>query len=251
MSFDAEHFVHYQIANTNVLSYPFPHFYVHPVFPPDLYAELLLRLPKRESYLRLDETGTVPRGAYPERFICTIEQLMQDESKNYGNFWTDLYKWLMSNAFAHLLMKKFDRYIEERFGQNILNTEFDARLIRDFTNYSITPHTDATHKLISLLFYLPPHFDNLHLGTSIYAPIDPNFRCEGGPHHPYSKFKKVVTAEYKPNSLFAFFKTDNSFHGVDPITDQGIQRDLLLYNIYVRKVVAPQGSNRKKWFKWW
>jgi hypothetical protein len=33
--------------------------------------------------------------------------------------------------------------------------------------------------------------------------------------------------------LFAFFKTNNSFHGVDPITDEHVERDLLLYDIQV------------------
>jgi hypothetical protein len=37
--------------------------------------------------------------------------------------------------------------------------------------------------------------------------------------------------DYRPNSLFTFFKTDNSFHRVEPITDDGARRDLLLYDI--------------------
>ena len=36
---------------------------------------------------------------------------------------------------------------------------------------------------------------------------------------------------YRPNSLFAFFKTDRAFHGVDPIADAGVARDLLLFDV--------------------
>jgi len=45
--------------------------------------------------------------------------------------------------------------------------------------------------------------------------------------------------EYLPNALFAFLKTDFSFHGVEPIRERDIERNLLLYNIYLRKVVVP------------
>ena len=40
---------------------------------------------------------------------------------------------------------------------------------------------------------------------------------------------------FKPNSLFGFLRTDRSFHGVDQINEEGVVRDLLLYNIYVPK----------------
>jgi hypothetical protein len=40
--------------------------------------------------------------------------------------------------------------------------------------------------------------------------------------------------------LFVFFKTDNSFHGVEPVTDPNTKRWLLLYDIYVRQ---PQNAS--------
>ena len=42
--------------------------------------------------------------------------------------------------------------------------------------------------------------------------------------------------EYKPNTLFAFIKNDRSFHGVEPIGDEEVLRDILLYDI---RVYAP------------
>ena len=74
---------------------------------------------------------------------------------------------------------------------------------------------------MSLLFYLPPDDTMRHLGTSIYAPKNPDFRCEGTGHHSFELFKKVATMEYRPNTLFAFFKTERAFHGVDRIADAG------------------------------
>jgi hypothetical protein len=48
----------------------------------------------------------------------------------------------------------------------------------------------------------------------------------------------MLTMPYVPNALFAFMKTPNSFHGVEPIQEPQVQRDLLLYDI--RAETAPQ-----------
>jgi hypothetical protein len=65
-------------------------------------------------------------------------------------------------------------------------------------------------------------------------------------HLAFDAFKKVTTMPFKPNSLFGFLRTDRSFHGVDQINDEGVVRDLLLYNIYVPKgatsAKAPAGG---------
>ena len=60
--------------------------------------------------------------------------------------------------------------------------------------------------------------------------------------------RRKCTAPFRPNSLFAFFKTDRAFHGVDPIADTDIERNMLLYNIYVNEVlrVAPPARG----FRW-
>lgn len=36
-------------------------------------------------------------------------------------------------------------------------------------------------------------------------------------HLPFDAFKKVTTMPFRANSLFAFLRTDWSFHGVDRI----------------------------------
>jgi hypothetical protein len=57
----------------------------------------------------------------------------------------------------------------------------------------------------------------------------------GGPHYPHALFHLVKTMEYRRNSLFAFFKNDYSFHGVEPIADENVQRDLMLYDVRVMR----------------
>ena len=148
------------------------------------------------------------------------------------------------------MLRKFGADITGRFGAGAkIATEIDARLVRDFTRYAIGPHTDSKAKLVSLLFYLPKDAALSHLGTSIYAPIEPSFRCPGGPHYGFGKFKKVATMPFAPNALFAFFKTDRSFHGVDQILDSEVERNLLLYNICLRGV-TKRAERKWPWSGW-
>jgi len=260
MSFDAEEFVLYQIANAALRRHPFAHFFVQPVFPEDYYAELLARLPPLDWLKPIDETGTVvytdgratgvgKARAYPGRYIADMADIEgREQQENRGTFWLELSRWLMSDRFRGLILEKFRPEIPARFGEGAtLSTDIDARLVRDFTSYAIGPHTDSPRKLISLLFYLPKDESMRHLGTTIFAPATPGLRDEGGRHHKFDGFKRVATMPYVPNALFAFFKTDHSFHGVDTIGDPGIERDLLLYNIYVQAVRPRPAGLRWPW----
>ena len=242
MSFDAEQFARYRIANAPVQRYPFAHFFIEGVFPPEYYRQMLDHLPGQETYTPIDETGTVKKGSYKDRHVCEIEDLVEKEAAiSEGGFWESLESWLMDEAFTNLIVSKFRPAIEERFGQGAqLSLTTDCRLVRDFTNYAISPHTDTERKLVSLLFYLPSDRSKSHLGTSIYAPDDPNFRSDGSMHFQSKGFKHVARMDYVPNSLFAFLRTDWSFHGVEPIADADVMRNLMLYNIYAKKVIVPK-----------
>ena len=260
MSFDAEEFVLYQLANAPVLRHPFPHLFIKPIFPEDAYQRLRANLPPLEWLQPIDDTGTVKlvdgvkktivSQVYPGRYIADIADIEERSETDGGSpFWSDFAGWLMSKRFQKLLLQKFHPDIAHRFGADaLLATEIDARLVRDFTDYAIGPHTDTPRKLVSLLFYLPPDESLSHLGTSIFAPQDPAFRCEGNRHHGFDGFKKVASMPFVPNALFAFFKTDNSFHGLDQINQGGVQRDLLLYNIYVQAV--RRGGRRSFLMPW-
>jgi hypothetical protein len=261
MSFDVEEFVRYQVANVPVRPYPFPHFYVCPVFPDDFYRELLANLPRTEIMETIGEHGTVGHinketdefvpGSNDPRYIAELSTLEKDEEDNRrGHLWRDLSVWLLGDAFYELMLQKFRVGIAERFGDGVrLVTDVDARFVRDFHQYKIHPHTDQPTKLVSLLFYLPADLSLSHHGTVIYRPIDPTMRCEGNTRHSFRLFRKVATMPFAPNSLFGFFKTDHSFHGVEEIRDERIERNVLLYNIYVRKVVAqkPREAGRTIW----
>jgi len=234
MSSAAERHLTDAIARTALTDEPFPHLYLGQAFPPDFYEALLAALPEISAYTPISDTETLTaKGGYAERSICRIREI-----QGRSAFWAELSDWIHGAAFAERILDKFSAAYRERFGPDMkIEYEIDVRLVRDVTNYSIGPHTDAPQKLASLLFYLPADESMSHLGTSVYAPKDPAFRCEGGPHYGFDLFRRVTTVPFKPNSMLAFPKLAHSFHGVESIVDRGIERNLLLYNLYVTRLV--------------
>lgn len=209
----AFHHLKYRIANSEVKPWPFSHFYAQNVFPDSFYNDIRSRLPDLEAY----KSG---QSNYNGRKFANPQTL-------------DLFDFLLTNDFLEIVIHLFLPDFRKRFPTGKFTPKTDLRLVLDSKNYSIGPHTDARWKVVSLLFYLPPDGTLSDLGTSIYVPKDPNFRCPGGPHHSFEPFDKVYTAPYLPNSCFGFFKTDYSFHGVEPITIP-CRRDVLLWNLYSR-----------------
>jgi hypothetical protein len=241
-SVETELEVLYKIGNATVREYPYPHIYVPDVFPAGFYRELLGNLPPQAALKNLGELGRVTAGnAYPERGVLPLTaQNLDALEAPQRDFWTRMRQWLLGRRFGDTMIGKFAPYLAQRFG-DLRNLRFDheALIVRDRTSYALGPHTDSPSKVLSFLFYLPPDAAKSHLGTSIYVPRDPAFLCQGGPHYDYDKFQRMLTMPYVPNALFAFMKTPSSFHGVEPIEEPGVQRDLLLYDL---RVVQPQGQ---------
>lgn len=212
------HHLCYKIANATLNLYPYPHFYITDVFPADFYATLARTVAAATGYQEK------PGHYHGRQFGC---ETLPNE--------IDGLRGLSNKAFAHTLLSRFAAPLEELHKRKDFTIYFDLRFIRDGLDYFIGPHTDAPWKLLSLLFYLPLHHMYERYGTSIYVPNDPTFRCPGGPHHDFDAFTQIWTAPFRPNTLFAFVKTPNSFHGV-PRIDTDFQRDVLLYNIYDKEI---------------
>jgi hypothetical protein len=225
----------YKIANANINIFPYPHIYLENVFPANFYQDILRYLPQPDDMQPIESVRAVK--GYKERFVLELrdEQLATlPDQKN--TFWKELKRMLVDDSrFGNLVFSKFEPFISKRFeGKKNLKFFSESLLVEDTTNYALGPHTDSPRKVVTMLFYLPVDISQAQLGTSIYIPNDPGFKCAGGPHYGREGFTRVHTNPFLPNSLFAFVKTDNSFHGVERLLDPDSRRWLLLYDIYVK-----------------
>lgn len=244
MSSSAELAAAYAIGNAPMQMFPFPHLYVRDVFPREFYDEMRRKLPPAELLAPITQARDV-RGPYDERFVLALTpEKVAALPEPYRAFWGEVAGWMVGKRFAQLVLGKFGQFVEQRF-QGMSGVEFadEALLVEDRTRYALGPHTDSPRKVISMLFYLPADESQSHLGTSIYVPKDPGFTCPGGPHHPFERFERMVTMPFLPNSAFAFLKTDNSFHGVEPIRESSVRRHLLLYDIRLAGAPAPAAAS--------
>jgi len=240
MSSSVDLAVVYRIANAPVRPFPFPHLYVRDVFPDDVYAQLRAQLPAPGTMAPIEQARGV-RG-YPDRFVMLLGRALPGAlSAPQRDFWDAFARSILSGRIARAVLEKFEPYVEERLRAlpdfEILD---EAMLVHDRTNYALGPHTDSPAKVASLLFYLPADGRMTQYGTSIYVPRDPQFTCPGGPHYDFAAFELVATMPFEPNSLFAFPKTSSCFHGVEPIREEGVARDMLLYDLRLRILQAGQ-----------
>ena len=225
MSSGVEAFVLERIAAAPLLREPFEHCIVDGVFPEDFYESIIDQWPEEDSWRPLSESGRVSAGSYEQRQVVLMnrEGFARLDAERRAFWEGEVGGWLLGNRFKGEVLAKFGKEKQDSSG--------DALIVSDRTRYAIGPHTDATHRLVSLLFYLPEDATFSRFGTAFYTPLDPAFRCAGGPHHPFKLFRRVRTVEFLPNRLVLFPKTDRCFHGVEPVDLAGIDRRLLIYNV--------------------
>lgn len=234
MSFDVEAHVLSRIAAAPIRRDPFAHCVIDDVFPAEFYESIIARWPEETSWRPLAESGRVARESYAERLVILMTQdgfARLDPARRL--FWQqEVADWMMGERFRAALLNKFTGELRGTpFGAPVERTIGDGLIVSDRTNYEIGPHTDAPHRVISLLFYLPEDATFRRFGTSFYAPNDPKVRCEGGPHYEFSGFRRCATVEFLPNRLVVFPKSDRCFHGVERVDLQGIERRLLIFNV--------------------
>jgi hypothetical protein len=235
MSTAVEAHVLARLAAAPVRAAPFEHCIIDEVFPPEFFEEIIDHWPEEADWQPLSETGRVNQGAYSARQVV----LMNPEgfarlAPHAKEFWEAMAAWLLGPAFRQAVLEKFGMR-EEKAGS-------DALIVSDRTTYAIGPHTDAPHRRVSLLFYLPEDATFRRFGTSLYQPLDPAFRCAGGPHHPFGLFRRIATVDFVPNRLVAFPKSDRCFHGVERVDLPGIERRLLIYNVRAASSAATVAS---------
>lgn len=242
------HFVD-RLREAEVLLDPYPHFCLDNIFPDEYYRELLQNLPASESYENLYEVTTLKLDHFRHR----DQRDMTDGWTNalpaaQKSFWDDFDSWFLGEEMARAVLQTFPDQMRERFGEHWPSTSVESQLIRHRPGYFLGPHSDLHTKLVVLLIYLAPDESTAHLGTSLYRPKDPNFTCPNSTHYDFPDFIKVKTAAYKPNSLLAFFRSDVSFHGLDPLSEGDVEnsgRDLIQYVLYDKAAREQQLHERR------
>ena len=237
---DAELHLNRAINSASVQASPFPHVFLRDVFPPSCYDLMRRNFPDSGSMI---SNGRAGRGNQLQaRFVFELKpQYLSTLPGRQREFWTDFANWFLGEKLRSVILDKFAKTVTQRFAdRDEIDFWSDGVLVEDQTTHSMGPHTDHPRKAVTLLFYLPGDESQAHLGTSIYLPKERTVECSGLAHHPFEKFDRVATFPFVPNALLIFAKTNNSFHGIEPVNDVNCRRWLLMLNINVREPGAAK-----------
>jgi hypothetical protein len=225
---------------------PYPHFYLEKIFPDDYYQSLLSHLPESTAYQNLFEITDLKLDHFRHRDQRDLNDgwtaALSDELRD---FWNSFNAWFLGPDLALAVLDSFAEPLRARFGakESWPEVAVESQLIRHRAGYFLGPHSDLYTKLVVLLIYLAPDQRAAHLGTSLYRPRDPGFTCANSIHYSFEEFVRVKTAPYKPNSLLAFVRSDVSFHGVEPLSEQDLNtggRDLIQYVLHDKQARVDQ-----------
>jgi hypothetical protein len=246
-----EHFVH-RLRGAKVELDPFPHYFLERVFPDDYYRELLRQLPSSDVYDNLYEVTDLKLDHFRHRDQRNMDRGWTDRLPTEQRmFWNLFNSWFLSEELAQAVLESFG-------GESWPAISVESQFIRHRAGYFLGPHSDLYTKLVVLLLYLAPDDNAEHLGTSLYRPREPEFSCPNSTHYAFEDFIRVKTAPYRPNSLLAFVRSDISFHGLQPLSEQDVTattgRDVIQYVIHnkaareaqlqARRLAAAQEASR-------
>jgi len=230
---------------------PYPHYYLENILPEDYYFSLLEHLPEGNAYQNLFEITDLKLDHFRHR----DQRDLNDDwtgalSNELRNFWDSFNEWFLSQELASAVLDSFADSLRLRFGprESWPEVSVESQLIRHRPGYFLGPHSDLYTKLVVLLLYLPADDTTAHLGTSLYRPKDPTFACANSTHYRFEDFIRVETAPYKPNSMLAFVRSDVSFHGVEPLSEQDLSRggrDLIQYVLHDKHARIAQLKARR------
>lgn len=182
-------------------------------------------------------------GSYRDRLEARIPEELSEIEPEASSFWGSLYSAFTSPLLLEALIAKFEDGFRERFGPDAETAVLAPRLkpsmlvTRHRPNYFLGPHTDRFEKVITFILHCPERDGLEHLGTAIYEPKEAGFTCRGIVHHNPALFRRTHVVPFVPNSALVFFRGDQLFHGVEPLTEtslQGSHRANVQFNLWDR-----------------
>lgn len=209
-----------KIRAANIDPNPSENIYMEELFEPAVYKEIIKRLPEDDCYDFINhpdaklEDGTVTR-----KLLDLTDDTINRLNSSDRDFWLEMKDIFTSTALQNAIVQKFSARIKNRFTQEWPDMVTVPIFYRDFPGYYISPHTDAPTKVATMQFYFPKDESQIHLGTAFLRRVG-------------NQFQVLKTNVFKPNSAYAFVRTDDSWHYVKKMSAHEDKRNTLALTIY-------------------
>lgn len=201
---------------------PTENLYIENVFEPEVYAEILHRLPADQAMDEIDHgDARLPDGRVTRRLLDLSEETLPRFSAADQPFWREMRSAWTSPALLSALQTKFGATLRRRFGADMPDMVLTPMFLRDEPGYFIRVHPDSPKKVATMQFYFPADDSQRHLGTT--------FHRKDGDDYP-----EIKTNVFAPNAAYAFARTDQSWHSVKPIGAGERTRNSLALIMFIR-----------------
>ncbi len=199
---------------------PSENIYLEDVFTAEIYKEILTRLPDDDDYHFIEHPDAIlPDGTKTRKLLDLTDETILMLKPWDQDFWRQMKNVFTSKELLQAITQKFHERIQKRFGETWPEMITVPIFYRDYPGYFISPHTDAPFKIATMQFYFPSDMSQIHLGTS-FLQKEP------------SEFRVLKTNQFKPNSAYAFVRTDESWHAVKRMAVHERKRNSLALTIY-------------------
>lgn len=221
-----------KMAAATIDQSPFPHLVIERFFPDDVYDKILSYNPfkanRGEEWLSRTHSGNVSSKTpyYARKQINFHRHVAFEAPAQEQAFWNELKDcFLGDHWFERLVFTKYRDYFTLRFGDLTQEEDFFSLFRKEFflqrhePGYYIGPHTDIPTRIFTCIFSFAASEGFDEYGTQLLAHKDRLTRCWGNDHYAPDDFIVKKLAPYKPNNFLLFFKTRQSFHSVEAITE--------------------------------
>ncbi len=211
-----------KILNAKIDAEPDHNIFMEEVFPQNLYGDILANLPASDHYNFINHPDAVLKDGTITRKLLDLQQTSISRlPPAQRDFWQQMNAILTAPLLQSVIVEKFKSRIQHIYGNAMPEIITMPILYRDFPGYRIGVHTDAPYKIATMQFYFPQDESQVQLGTC--------FHTRAGQQFPILKMNP-----FKPNSAYAFVRTEKSWHSVLPIPANTQERNSLALTIYIK-----------------
>lgn len=220
---------------------PFYHLQLKDIFPADVYAEMMERMPVAADYRAMSgrtKSTRTARGGGTRVKIDLFPEYIRHLPKEKRDFWNVIGKTLCSAKVRDAFVRRLAPGLERRYGANYKRVGMYPIpiLTRDVPGYRIGIHPDTHWKGMTIQLYLPRDNSINHVGTI--------FHSRNGD----KSFKKASQMSFSPNTGYAFAVDKDTYHSVDTVGPEVDTRDSILLTYFVDKTPLQVLRNRGKRF---
>ena len=122
-------------------------------------------------------------------------------------------KYAHCEAFSQAFQdRRVTEAVEQQFGTNLNGTYLRIEYAQDTGGFWLQPHSDLGVKNFTMLLYMSKDESHKILGTDIY---------DADKQH-------VTQSPFESNGALVFIPADNTFHGVEPRTIEGVRKSIII-----------------------